>query len=80
MVRCVILALAAFCVSVSASAQDFGKGRWVDLTHAFNERSVYWPTAKMFTTGWCGGSVTLIRTGEEAVVAPSLSRATAVSS
>jgi kynurenine formamidase len=49
MVRCVILALAAFCVSVSASAQDFGKGRWVDLTHAFNERSVYWPTAKMFT-------------------------------
>jgi kynurenine formamidase len=44
-----ILALAAVCISVSASAQDLGKGRWIDLTHAFNERSVYWPTAKMFT-------------------------------
>lgn len=52
--RRLILALAVLCISVSASAQNMGgqnqtKGRWVDLTHAFNERSVYWPTAKMFT-------------------------------
>jgi kynurenine formamidase len=40
---------AALCFSAPASAQDFSKGRWVDLTHAFNERSVYWPTAKSFT-------------------------------
>ena len=23
-------------------------GRWIDLTHPFNEESVYWPTAEMF--------------------------------
>lgn len=35
--------------AVTASAQDLSKGSWVDLTHAFNENSVYWPTAEMFT-------------------------------
>ena len=29
-------------------AQQFGNGRWVDLTHVLNEDSVFWPTAKMF--------------------------------
>ncbi len=42
------LALVAACLAFSAAAQDISSGRWVDLTHAFNERSVYWPTAKMF--------------------------------
>ena len=31
-----------------AAAQDLSSGRWIDLTHAFNEDSVYWPTADMF--------------------------------
>ena len=29
-------------------AQDISQGSWVDLTHAFNERSIYWPTAEPF--------------------------------
>lgn len=41
-------ALAATCFSLSASAQDLSSGRWVDLTHAFNENSIYWPTAETF--------------------------------
>lgn len=32
-----------------AFAQDISKGRWIDLTHAFNSRSVYWPTAETFS-------------------------------
>ena len=37
------------CFAFSATAQDVSEGRWVDLTHAFNEKSVYWPTAETFT-------------------------------
>lgn len=37
------------CLALSAYAQDISAGRWIDLTHAFNERSVYWPTADIFT-------------------------------
>lgn len=44
-----LLALAAIFFWVSASAQDLGAGRWIDLTHPFNAKSVYWPTAKMFS-------------------------------
>lgn len=44
-----VLAFGAVCCSVSAVAQDLSKGRWIDLTHAFDHQSVYWPTAKMFT-------------------------------
>ena len=29
-------------------AQQFGNGRWVDLTHVLDEDSAFWPTAKMF--------------------------------
>jgi kynurenine formamidase len=32
----------------NAQAQDFTNGKWVDLTHAFDENSVYWPTADTF--------------------------------
>ena len=39
---------AALAFALPASAQDLSTGRWVDLTHPFNENSVYWPTAEMF--------------------------------
>jgi kynurenine formamidase len=39
---------AGFVMTVPAMAQDISSGRWVDLTHSFNENSVYWPTAEMF--------------------------------
>jgi kynurenine formamidase len=41
-------AIAAVCFSLSAYAQDISSGRWVDLTHPFSEKSVYWPTAETF--------------------------------
>ncbi|MFM8415789.1 MAG: cyclase family protein [Planctomycetota bacterium] len=31
-----------------ASATAFAAGRWVDLTHAFDERTIYWPTERGF--------------------------------
>jgi kynurenine formamidase len=44
----VIVTFWAFCIAYSASAQDISGGKWVDLTHPFNEQSVYWPTAETF--------------------------------
>ena len=41
-------ALFAACLAFSATAQDISSGRWLDLTHPFNENSVYWPTADTF--------------------------------
>lgn len=35
----------------SANAELFSDGRWVDLTHAFSEETVYWPTAERFKLG-----------------------------
>ncbi|PVA09209.1 cyclase [Pelagivirga sediminicola] len=43
-----VLTLFAALLASSASAQDLSKGTWIDLTHAFNSDSVYWPTANMF--------------------------------
>ena len=42
--------IAALCgaFALLAAAQDLSSGRWIDLTHAFNAETVYWPTAKMF--------------------------------
>ncbi|MDN5849125.1 MAG: cyclase family protein, partial [Nitrococcus sp.] len=37
----------ALCLG-SAKAERFSNGRWVDLTHAFSEEAIYWPTAKPF--------------------------------
>ena len=49
MKSCLILqAVLAVLAAASASAQDLSAGRWVDLTHPFNEQSVYWPTAETF--------------------------------
>lgn len=42
------LAASALLLAASASAQDLSSGRWIDLTHAFNEQSIYWPTAETF--------------------------------
>ena len=36
-------------LALPAAAQDLASGRWIDLTHPFNEQSVYWPTAETFT-------------------------------
>jgi len=32
----------------SSPAEEFSRGRWVDLTHAFDESTIYWPTEKGF--------------------------------
>jgi len=45
----VFVTLWALCATCSAYAQDISGGKWVDLTHSFNEQSVYWPTAETFT-------------------------------
>jgi kynurenine formamidase len=34
--------------STTALALDLSKGQWVDLTHTFDEHSIYWPTADKF--------------------------------
>ena len=39
---------AALGLALPAAAQDFSSGRWIDLTHPFNEDAVYWPTAEAF--------------------------------
>jgi kynurenine formamidase len=44
----ILLAAFAIFLACSASAQDISKGRWIDLTHAFNEKTIYWPTAETF--------------------------------
>jgi kynurenine formamidase len=54
---------ATLLLALPAAAQDLAAGRWIDLTHPFNEDAVYWPTAEMFELeevfhghtegGWC---------------------------
>ena len=39
-----LAASAALFLALPAAAQDLSSGRWVDLTHPFNEASIYWPT------------------------------------
>ena len=37
------------CTSTSESAPDiWSNGQWIDLTHAFDDQAVYWPTANGF--------------------------------
>ena len=33
---------------IAATAREFAAGRWVDLTHAFDAATIYWPTEKGF--------------------------------
>lgn len=32
-----------------AFAAPVQRGKWIDLTHPFSEKTLYWPTAKSFT-------------------------------
>ena len=32
----------------ATAAREFAAGRWIDLTHAFDERTIYWPTEQGF--------------------------------
>jgi kynurenine formamidase len=43
-----LAASAALVLALPAAAQDLASGRWIDLTHPFNQASVYWPTAETF--------------------------------
>lgn len=45
----VLLALIIVGLATPAVAQNISKGRWIDLTHSFNENTIYWPTAKAFS-------------------------------
>lgn len=42
------LLVATMLATFDVAAQDLTTGRWVDLTHPFNEKSIYWPTAEPF--------------------------------
>lgn len=44
-----VLVAASLALPGTAPAQDLSSGRWVDLTHAFSDSSIYWPTAESFT-------------------------------
>lgn len=48
--KIVLTATAMFVAApLFAQAQDLSSGKWIDLTHPFNEESIYWPTAETFT-------------------------------
>jgi kynurenine formamidase len=42
------LTFAFLSIASAATGQSLSRGRIIDLTHSFNERSVYWPTAETF--------------------------------
>ena len=35
-------------ISFVSAADNFTKGRWIDLTHEFSEETIYWPTSEPF--------------------------------
>lgn len=44
-----LLSLFAACTEqTSPPAHEFPSGKWIDLTHTFNEQTIYWPTASNF--------------------------------
>lgn len=45
----IVCLVAVVTFAAQAAALDISKGKWIDLTHPFNEESVYWPTAETFT-------------------------------
>jgi kynurenine formamidase len=45
---CLSLSITLINALPTAQAQDFNNGQWVDLTHAFDEDAIYWPTADSF--------------------------------
>src|SRR3989442_8828551 len=42
-------AVLVFCLATPAAALDLSGVRLVDLTHPFDSRTIYWPTARRFT-------------------------------
>src|SRR2546428_5801047 len=42
-------AVLVFCLATPAAALDLSGVRLVDLTHPFDRRTIYWPTARRFT-------------------------------
>ncbi len=42
-------AIIAACHTCAAIAAPQKSGKWIDLTHPFSEKTLYWPTAKSFT-------------------------------
>ena len=44
----VVATAVGVCLASAGLAQDLSNGRWIDLTHSFNEKSIYWPTAEAF--------------------------------
>lgn len=42
------LSLWALAANANTTTHPFANGSWVDLTHPFNEHTVYWPTAENF--------------------------------
>ncbi len=47
MKKIIVFAISAL-TSLTILAQNNFEGQWVDLTHAFSEESIYWPTADTF--------------------------------
>ncbi len=48
MLKRLVTASALILFAGTAAALDISSGRWIDLTHAFNEKSNYWPTSETF--------------------------------
>lgn len=47
---CQFLIAVLMCLNVAqADSWDFSKGSWVDLSHAYDENTLYWPTAAGFS-------------------------------
>ena len=40
--------LSLWCITLSANTINLDKGSWIDLTHAFDKHTIYWPTADNF--------------------------------
>jgi len=45
---CVLVLVLLLGIGQPSFGQDLSKGRCIDLTHAFSERTIYWPTAEEF--------------------------------
>ena len=44
----VAMSVAAAAMAADPSAARFAQGTWLDLTHAFDAATIYWPTEKGF--------------------------------
>ena len=44
----IAVAIPGLAIATPTFGQDLSRGRWVDLTHSFSEKAIYWPTADEF--------------------------------